>query len=165
MPFPIIPAVSAGLSIYQALKGGKQKQGYEMSPQEQMLIQQLMDEMKSTNVPGAVTAPFFSAAKDIKSKYAEQPGSSGLETANLQKFAYAPMAEASGNYLENKKQRLTALLASITRGTGTSWAQGAPDFGPAGEDIGAMLWEIMNKKKGVGGESPGGGFQYGWGGF
>ena len=154
----IVPAISAGASLLENLfGGGKQKSGYQMSPYEKMMLQEMMNEYQNTNVPGSVTAPYYQLAGDIKQKYAEQPGSSGLEIANLQKFAYAPMSEVSTNYLENKKQRLAALIASITRETGTSWAQGAPDFSGVGEDIGSIIWEILNRQKAGGG---GGGAQY-----
>lgn len=154
----VIPAISAAGSALQSyLASRKQKQGYEMSPYEQMLYGAMQKEYESGEVPGHVTDPFVRGAKGIEQYYRRKPGSSARQHGVLQREIYTPMAEAGGRY----RRDLRGEMASLVRGTGTQWTQQPPDIGMPLSDIGwALAMANAGKPGSVGG---GGGMQYGQG--
>lgn len=141
-----IPAISSVASLLESYLGSrKQKQGYEMSPYEQMIINALLKEYQG-EVPSYVTAPYVREAKNIEQQHARRAGSSGLVPALKQRYAYAPMSEAIKGY----KGMQLSQLAGLTRGTGTQWTQGNMDIGEPVGDIGWLLWTLTQEKEGEG---------------
>lgn len=156
MPPWAIPAASAAASAIQSYLASRDS-SYDMSGYEKSLYERLAAQLKDRDVPGSITAPFIRHAKDIKQRFARRAGTSAKEHTILQKEAYTPMVEASGQFLESREARIQALMASLVRGTGT--VQEPMDIGAPLQDIGWAIWMATHGKKG-GGQGAGGGLQY-----
>lgn len=157
----VVPAASAAASAVQSYLASRgSKRGYQMGGYEESLYDMLAAQLKDRDVPGSITAPFYRHAKDIKQRFARRPGSSAKEHAIIQRQAYTPMAEASGQYLESREARIQALMANLVRGTGTQTFQEPMDIGSPLQDIGWAIWEATHGKNKGGGQGAGGGLQY-----
>jgi len=160
MPTWAIPAASAAASAVQSYLASRgSRRGYEMGDFEQRLYNMLAAKLKDRDVPASITAPFVQEAKNIQQLFGRRPGETGTEHGLLQRKAYTPMAEASGQYLESREARIQALMASLVRGTGMQTFQEPMDIGAPLQDIGWAIWMATHGKKGEG-QGAGGGLQF-----
>jgi len=160
----VIPAISAAgsaIQSYLASRGQKTERG--LSPEAQRFLNMLYGRL-GKGAPSYLTRPIearWGARKQgIRESLGEGLGpGSGLETAQLMRATTAEGREM-GEATERHEASILRAIASVVGGTGQQTTTMPFDVGPPAEDIGWMLYTLMQGKKGKGGGLSGGGMQY-----
>lgn len=156
-PMTMMMLLKGGSTLFRLFGGGgKQTQGYQMSPQEQEIYDALYGQWKG-DVPASVTAPFVGMTKRKEQELVRYPGLSGTKARE-----FGQIGTLQSGAVKGYKDMLVSQMSQLARGGGTrtvGTAEGwGEQIGGGLEDIGLLLLlqQILGgEKTGKSGEKTG----------
>lgn len=138
-------AVKGGTSVLGKLLGMGDKGG--LTDEDKRLLQQywrMYEEGLPAGERAEISAPYYGQAREIKQRFAGQPGSSAKSFAVTRREALTPMTQALESATRNRQMGLLGAISGITgraqRPTTPTWGETIAGIGGMG--AGALQEEI-----------------------